>query len=279
MNRRRLLTLCGCSLAGAGGCLSYNPSNSQSNSSRPTTQARSSTDNQTDTSPKETISIERISVRKSKIDDPLGFRSSSVVTNPNKQHVTVQYRVKPSVTEEADKLSDKFVFVTDQQLWEPEYSNDDFQDPDEGRLVTFTIPSPLSASNPRIQYPPADLKWALPAEKQAALAASEPHFELEKLEAPTTITPGDPLPVSVTVTNTSDVDGRFLAGVHWPTQVTDDDETTIIEHEVSASSTFTESLNVNKWGPPYKADTVTLEINGHISAERTIDIQRKSTSS
>lgn len=146
--------------------------------------------------------------------------------------------------------------------------------------ISFVVPSPLSASNPRIRYESPDSRsddseWPIPSDMQTRLAAPEPRFELVSLEVPEEIDDADLMPVSLTVKNVSETDGRFLAAIYWPTaRVVDDDEATIVERDVAANDDATASLKLNRryatMGYPL---SVTLSVRGHVSAEREVRVR------
>lgn len=101
--------------------------------------------------------------------------------------------------------------------------------------VAFTVPSPLSASNPRIRRSDGT-GWPLSNAAQERLAASAPRYELDELTAPERVQQGDPLSVSLTVTNVSETRGRFLAALYWPTSIADDDESHVVDRTVRPAS-------------------------------------------
>ncbi|WP_225741342.1 hypothetical protein [Halorussus halophilus] len=141
--------------------------------------------------------------------------------------------------------------------------------------LAFTVPSPLSASNPRIQYAGSDsARWSLPTKARDRLAASAPRFELESLEVPDEVSQGTPLSVSFTAKNVSETDGQFLAALYWPTKrIADDDESRVVERQVSAGDAVTISLDIDTSYTTSEAEPVTLSIRGHVSAEREVQVR------
>ncbi len=142
-------------------------------------------------------------------------------------------------------------------------------DPD-GTLA-FRVPSPLSGSDPKIRVAGTDATWPLPDEARARLASPPPSFTLESLAVPDSVARSEDVPVDLTVRNTSDVTGRFLAAVQWPTGVADDDEATVVEERVDAGETRTVSLSFPAGAPA--TDTPTLSVEGCVTAERTVQVE------
>ncbi|WP_245852957.1 hypothetical protein [Natrinema ejinorense] len=83
--------------------------------------------------------------------------------------------------------------------------------------------------------------------------------------------------MSLTVTNTSETDGRFLAAPYWPTErIADDDESHILEREVSAGDDATFSLELDTKYTTETPDSVTLSIRGYITADREVAVRGRS---
>lgn len=153
--------------------------------------------------------------------------------------------------------------------------------PDAPAVLAFTVPSPLSASNPRIRFDGETTRsWSLPEPARERLGAPAPRFELDSLSAPASISQGDPLSVSLTVTNVSETSGRFLAALYWPTEaIADDDESHVLERVVEAGETTTLSTDIDTAYTTYEPRTVTLELRGHVSADREIRVENVTTPS
>jgi len=146
---------------------------------------------------------------------------------------------------------------------------------DGSKYVLFQLPSPLAASTPRIslRHGGESAEWALPDEALSTLTAPEPSFELDSLDAPDSVSQADPLEVSLTVTNTSGTDGRFLASVFWPTYlVADDDESHVVETSVDAGATTTQSLSIDTNYTTDEDGAVTLRVEGYVSTETEVQV-------
>lgn len=236
------------------------------------------------------IEVSDIVVRKSvRYESLLG--SSGVLAAADRQYVVASVRTTRDLSE-----SD-FAFVTDRGSWDPGLGDtaggtnyavagheggsigwDPGGDSAQSYLA-FAIPSPLSASNPRIRYGADDSReWPLPAEERAHLDASSPSFELESLDVPETVSQGEPLSISLRARNVSEIEGRFLAAVYWPTnQIADDDESHIIDRVVGGGENLTASIDIDTSYTSYSDETVTLSVRGHVSAERAVQVQNAST--
>ena len=140
--------------------------------------------------------------------------------------------------------------------------------------LAFAVPSPLSASDPRITYAGGDGQaWPLEAANRDRLAAPEPTFELEALDVPEAVQQGQTLYVSMQVTNTSETDGRFLAAVYWPTRgIADDDESHVVEREVDAGASATTSLAIDTRYTAMEDGPVQLRVRGHVTADREVHV-------
>jgi hypothetical protein len=151
-------------------------------------------------------------------------------------------------------------------------------------VLAFTVPSPLSAENPRIRFgggPSREAReWPVPAGERTRLAAPAARFELESLSVPASVSQGDPLSVSLSVTNVSETAGRFLAALYWPTDtIADDDESHVLERVVDAGETVSVTRDVDTGYTTYEPRTVTLELRGHVSADREVAVTNVSTPS
>lgn len=144
----------------------------------------------------------------------------------------------------------------------------------EQQFLAFTVPSPLSATEPRIRV--ADLsggEWQLPESAGERLAAPSPAFELTALTAPAEVSQGESISITLTVENVSETDGRLLAAVYWPTNlIADDDESQIIEQQVAAGEQTTATVEIDT---EYTADEdgpVALTVDGHVATRRSIRV-------
>jgi hypothetical protein len=144
--------------------------------------------------------------------------------------------------------------------------------------LAFAVPSPLSATNPRIRFEGDGTEWPLSARMRDRLAAPSPRFELRSLAVPESVSQGETLSVSLTATNVSDTDGRFLAAVYWPTNlIAADDESHVIERTAAADGDVTASLEIGTAYTGYEAGPVTLSVRGHVSARREVELRNAST--
>lgn len=143
---------------------------------------------------------------------------------------------------------------------------------DEWSHLAFAVPSPLSASAPRIRYSGLrTVEWPLGAACRERLAAPAPRFELLDLSVPYEVWGNGPLGVTFEVRNVSAVAGRFLAAVYWPTRgVADDDESRVLEAYVPADDRETFAEYIRTRGTADENTTVELRVEGHVSARRSI---------
>lgn len=144
-------------------------------------------------------------------------------------------------------------------------------------FLAFTVSSPLPVSDAHIEYVPTEQTWSLPASERDILAASAPHFELKSFDAPDTVTRGNPLSVSITVQNISEISGRFLAAIYWPTRTADDDESTLLNRRISAGETTTFEVDIGTGNTPSTDGPVNLVVDGHITATRDITVTSSET--
>lgn len=295
MHRRRLLALAGAGLAGTAGCLSQ-PSSSDADPTDDPGGTNSPTDSQTVSPPRTTDSTQNevvvadIVVRKAvRYESMMG--SGGVLAAEETQYVVAS--VRGDIADSAP-----FVFETDLDSWELGLSDTvgatNFAvagheggpfgqglGTDGWSYLAFEVPSPLSASNPRITLDgPTDLAWELPAGARERLAAPGPRFELDSLTVPDELSQGDSMSVAMTVRNASDTDGRFLAAVYWPTDyIADDDESHLVEQQVAAGSEVTVSTTIDTDYTTSDAGPVTLGVEGHVTAERDVQVRDVSTPS
>ncbi|WP_323192480.1 hypothetical protein [Halostella sp. PRR32] len=281
MNRREILALCGCSVAGITGCLSQTPQQGDDNTD-------TSTDGETDEPRTDAVTVDDIVVRKAvTYESTMG--SGGVLAGDDRQYVVA------SVQADGDLRDAEFTFETEAESWQPGLPdttgaiNRTVEGHDGGPVgrsfggdgtsyLAFAVPSPLSASNPRIRYEgPAnadDGEWPIPDAERERLGADGPRFELDSLEVPEELSQGEQLSVSLTATNVSDSDGRFLSAVYWPTkQIADDDESHIVDREVPAGDDVTATREIDTRYTTYESEPVTLSVRGHVSAEREIAVE------
>ncbi|GAB7095796.1 hypothetical protein JCM30237_29500 [Halolamina litorea] len=144
---------------------------------------------------------------------------------------------------------------------------------DTKRYVVFELDSPLETEEARIvlDHGSETAEWALPDAARERLAAPSPSFDLNSLSVPGSVQQGEPLPVELTVTNTGEVDGRFLAAAHWPThRIADDDESHLIDESVAAGDSVTASLSIDTEYTAAEESPITLGVEGHVEADREV---------
>lgn len=139
--------------------------------------------------------------------------------------------------------------------------------------LAFRVPSPLDADDARIVRDDDGPMTPLPDAAMATLARPGPEFERDALDVPASVERPTPVDVTLTVTNVADVDGRFLAGVHWPTEgIADDDETTVLERDVAAGETTSFSLSLQTGHAVGETSEHPLTVEGSVSADRTVEV-------
>ncbi|WP_121821145.1 hypothetical protein [Halostella salina] len=293
MNRRTVLATTGVALGAAlAGCLGdADPDDATDNTGNPADDTAATTDGPDTTDHTDTttggsggVAVEDIVVRKAVTYTSI-MGSGGVLAGPDRQYVvaTVRAEEKPSLS--------GFSFEADGETWGPglpdtrgaiNYAVAGHEGGPVSRslgngtsYLAFTVPSPLSASDARIRYRgDGGTEWPLPEAATDRLAAAAPQFELDDLTVPDAVSQGDPLSVSLTVTNTADVDGRFLAAVYWPTKlIADDDESHVVEREVDAGETASESIEIDTGHTTDEAEPVTLSVRGHVAADRAVQVR------
>lgn len=294
MRRRALLLALGsaATLSGCGGTTEETPGQ-RSPGRTPTdvtpamsTATTADTESPTDaaSNPYHGLAVEDIVVRKAaRYESQLG--SGGVLAGPNQQYVVA------TVRHEGEGGPTDFAFETAAGRWEPGLADTrgsvnrsvaghgggpvGYRHFDDGRAyLAFVVPSPLEASEARITY--LDAVWPLPPAARERLVAQGPEFELTGLSVPATVTRGDPLEVSLSVRNAASSTGRFLAAVHWPTRrVADDDESQVVERQVSAGTAFTEHLTLGTAQTTAETASVTLTLEGSVNAERSVEVRTR----
>jgi len=238
----------------------------------------------------ETVAVTDIVARKA-VTYQSSMGSGGVLATEGKQYVVA------SVHTEADLSVENFWVRTADDEWQAglpdtrgaiNYAVADHEGGPVGRavggdgpkFVAFEVPSPLDADDPTIQVEHGgdSADWPLPEEAVETLGAAAPRFELDSLSAPDSIQQGDEMEVELTATNTSDTTGRFLAAVYWPTElIADDDESHIVEDQVEAGATTTQSLTIDTKYTTNEDGPVTLEVAGHVSGETTVEVNDAGT--
>lgn len=280
-SRREYLAAVAVGLAALAGCQS-----DSAEPASPTTTPIPATETPTTTaSPtgSDDVSVSDMVVRKA-VTYESAMGSGGVLADHDRQYVVASARSSQ------DLSPSTFSFATDQESWNPGLpptaggvnrtvagrGGGPVGQPigaENGSYLAFTVPSPLSGSNPRIEFGTSDpVTWPLPSNGRDTLEAPSPEFELRSLDVPKRVTRGDPLTVSLTVENVSDSDGRFLAAAYWPTTIADDNEAHVIERTATVGETVTASLEVDTDYAP-DDEPVTLQVRGHVTAERDVDLR------
>jgi hypothetical protein len=139
--------------------------------------------------------------------------------------------------------------------------------------LAFRVPSPLDVDDARIVRDDDVAATALPDAELATLRRPAAEFELDALTVPDAVERPELVDVSLSVTNVSDVDGRFLAALHWPTdRIADDDETTVYQWTVAAGETTSFSPTLETRYAVSRTSDHPLTISGSVSARRTIQV-------
>lgn len=285
--RRAYLATVASAVAALAGCQSRPASPSTASQSTTSTASQSTTSKSTTsevtTTAEGDVSVDDVTARKAvRYVSSLG--SGGVLAGSDRQYVVAEVRAPRDVSPSS------FAFVAGDQSWSPGLPettggvNLTVADRGDGPLgrpvgadatsyLAFTVPSPLSASNPRIEYRSnGGATWPLSSAASETLAAAAPAFELRSLSVPGSVTRGDPLSVSLTAANVSETDGRLLAALYWPTTIADDDESHVVERDVEAGETVSASLDVRTEYTDGEREA-TLTVRGHVSAERTVALE------
>ena len=100
--------------------------------------------------------------------------------------------------------------------------------------------------------------WFLPDDALATLRASRPPSLLDSFDV--TVGDGPAVDLSLTARNTTDVAGRFLAAVYWPTPaIAAADHATVVGRQAAGggrvewSTTITEEYRLRSGGRPVQA--------------------------
>jgi hypothetical protein len=280
-SRREYLAAVTVGLAAFAGC----QSDSAEPASPTTTTIRATATPTTTASPSmnDEVSVTDVVVRKA-VTYESAMGSGGVLADDDRQYVVAGVRSTRNLS------ASSFAFAPDEESWTPGLPDTaggvnrtvagrgggPVGQPigaENGSYLAFTVPSPMSGSNPRIEFGTSDpVTWPLPSTARDTLGAPSPEFELRSLDVPRRATRGDPLTVSLTVENVSDSDGRFLAAAYWPTTLADDNEAHVIERTAAAGETVTASLEVDTDYAP-DDEPVTLRVRGHVTAEREVDLR------
>jgi hypothetical protein len=289
VNRRTFVASSGIAVAGLlGGCLGESGDSSDTGSGTDEEPSTTPTPTETPTDPTETpsgtdVTVSDIAVRKAVEYESL-MGSGGVLAGNDRQYVVASVRV-PKARPEPE-----FRFENDDQSWKPGLpdthgaNNAAVAGHGGGPVghstggnpsyLAFTVPASLSPSNPRIRFlGDGEATWPLPDAATDRLDESAPDFELDRLDAPETVSQGDSMTVSVAATNVSDVAGRFLAALYWPTErIADDDESHVVDRTVAAGESMTWSTSIDTERTAREAGSVSLRVEGHVQAERSVSV-------
>lgn len=269
MNRRQLLATLGVGIGSVSGCLSESPSESTATPGSTDGQSTSPTDTPAETPEDTSEGLGPIVVRKAVTYESV-MGSGGVLAADGRQYVVAAIETEAPETE--------YVFEASGQTWESgvpatagagRYAVTDLERP----LVTFDIPSPLSAAGPRIRAETSGAEWTLPADAVATLESPAPRYELDGLTVPERVSQGETMSVELRATNVSETDGRFLVAVYWPTRrIADDDESHILDRTVPAGDSVTATLDIDTAYTTNESGPVTLSVEGHVDASREIHV-------
>lgn len=263
MNRRQLLATLG--VGGLAGCLGDVPGESTVGTDEP---AATPTETPDDSSGPVSDIVVRKSVR---YESLLG--SGGVLAADGRQYVVAE------VETENGRPEAEYVFEASGQTWEaglPTTAGGNTRSvaDRERPVVGFGLPSPLSASDPRIRRESDGAERALPDGARAVLDAPAPRYELDGLTAPERVSQGETMSVELTATNVSETDGRFLAALYWPTErIADDDESHVVDRTVQAGESVAATVDINTAYTADESGPVTLSVEGHVGASREIRVE------
>lgn len=279
-SRRSYLVGAGAVLAATAGCASIDVGGDPARTDGPGT--RTSTARPVDP-PTGSVTIEDVGVRKA-VTYESTTGSGGVLAAEGRQYVVA------SVTTDREVPSSAFTFEADGDSWEHGHPTTaggvnsslagrtgvpfDYggHRPGVDAYLAFVVPSPLSASDPRIRSSGEEPRgWKLDADARDRLAAPEPRFELESLSVPEEVTAGEALDVSLEVRNVVETGGRFLTALYWPTRrLAADDESTVVERSVPAGDLAAISASVSTEYTAGEDASVDLEVEGHVAASRRV---------
>ena len=291
-DRRKFLAMCGLTatltLSGCQGS-SEREEGDSGDQTTPHTTATTVRKTSTQALP-EGIILDDVRVRKALIYD-FAVGKDEVKVDDDKQYVLANVRAENGAT------SNEFVFKTDGRSWSSHLVKEALDDeslpgyhkpvnpisPTSRFTLEFKLPSPLTVTNPRIQStvaetPSIDQKvWTLSEANQERLAAQPPKFELIDLTVPDSVSHDETVSVSMTVSNTSNTDGHFLAMIVWPTFRADDDESINVRQFIAGDETKTITNDFGIEGSRLESNPTPLQIRGHVNAEREVTVRNYST--
>ncbi|MEF8801672.1 MAG: hypothetical protein V5A38_02925 [Halolamina sp.] len=298
-SRRRYLTAVSAVLIGLAGCTSGPGGTVTTTETEPTDTEPKKSPSGTPTEPPEaakrsvggdTVAVTDIVVKKA-VTYQSTMGSGGVVAVEGKQFVVASVQSDAELSMDAFSLraaGDEWVAGTLEDTGATNYAVEGHEGGPLGKpiggdgpnYVVFEIPSPLDVAESviHLDHNGESAEWALGDDAVTTLAAPEPSFELDSLSAPDSVRQGDQMDVSLTVSNSSDTDGRFLAAVYWPTElIADDDESHIVETAIDTGATTTQSLSIDTEYTTNEDGPITLRVGGHVSAETEVVVEDAST--
>jgi hypothetical protein len=302
--RRRYLAAMGLGLAGLAGCLSEDepPGSTGTDDSSTTdggTDDSSATDGGTDDSP---TTDGGTTERPGSTDDATPEDTPVTVRDPVVRKRVTHYSwpgstgvlapedeqfVVASVTGPEDAVPPEFAFEVGSETFSPGVDvagrhGATFAGRTDGSVLenehasgylAFRVPTPLDGADARIVRDDGADATPLPDDELTTLGRPAAEFELDALDLPDAVEHPERVDVSLSVTNVADVDGRFLAGVHWPTEgIADDDETTVLERDVAAGETTSFSLSLATGHAVNETSDHPLTVQGSVSAGRSVEV-------
>ncbi|MFC7204632.1 hypothetical protein ACFQJC_14020 [Haloferax namakaokahaiae] len=151
---------------------------------------------------------------------------------------------------------------------------------DGGGLLAFAVPEAIdSASDLRLQYDDGDAiaHWSLPDDTKARIAGPRPTFELVTYDGPAQVPEGEVAELTITVRNTSSVDGVFRGSLNTTGLYAFHELS--LPLEAGAEETVTHPLPVNNFvGEPNSSFSCNLR-TGESEYEHSIEVVPKSDDS
>lgn len=144
-------------------------------------------------------------------------------------------------------------------------------------LLVFPVDVPLGTRNVQLEYHDnhiGETTWSLDDGIVEQLRTPEPRFELQQFDVPSVVIQGETVQVNVVARNVSEVPGRFLGVVRWPTlDISDDDEAHAVERNVQPGDTVNAVLRIDTSYTAPDDMPITVSLEGHVRAEREIDVR------
>lgn len=147
-------------------------------------------------------------------------------------------------------------------------------------LLVFRLPSPHASTEYRIRYEGDTARaWELSSDLVDRLTSPQPTFELVSFDVPNSVDNSEEFLVGIEVRNESYTDGRFLAALHWPTAVPDDNEAHVVSRETTGGERIEAELQISGFPlacnvEPGERETVPLTLGGCVEADREIEVRQ-----